>query len=148
VKWTAFATADKYGKFDLNELLGKHKDAVAYALAVIQTAKEQPCEIRVTSPTAIKIFLNGRELLAHEEYHHGAAFDAYIGRGRLQPGENVVVLKVCQNNQTQSWAQAWFFQMRICDATGGPLPLEQKVLVDGRTKFVPLGFLAPQEEKK
>lgn len=148
VAWAPFATTDKYGKFDLNELLGKHKDAVAYALAVIQTAKEQPCEIRVTSPTAIKIFLNGQELLAHEEYHHGAAFDAYIGRGTLQPGENVVVLKVCQNNQTQSWAQAWFFQMRICDATGGPLPLEQKVFVDGRTKFVPLGFLAPKEEKK
>ena len=49
LKWKPASTTDKYGKFDLNKLLGKHKDAVAYALAVMVAEKETPCDIRVTS---------------------------------------------------------------------------------------------------
>jgi len=146
VKWGMFSTADKYGKFDLNKLLGKHKDAVAYALAVIVADKEMPCEIRVTSITSVKILLNGKELFGRDEYHHGAPFDAHIGKGTLKKGENVIVLKVCQNNQTDSWAQDWFFQMRICDDTGGPLPLKQKITADG--KLIPLGAITETTEKK
>lgn len=146
VKWGMFSTTDKYGKFDLNKLLGKHKDAVAYALAVIVADKEMPCDIRVTSITSVKIILNGKELFGRDEYHHGAPFDAHIARGTLKKGENVIVLKVCQNNQTDSWAQDWFFQMRICDDTGGPLPLKQKITADG--KLIPLGSISETTEKK
>ena len=149
VKWIDATTSDKYAQFDLNKLLGKHKDAAAYALAVVVADKETPVEVRVTSITAVRIVLNGKELYAREEYHHGAPFDASVGKGTLKKGENVLVLKVCQNNQTESWAQNWFFQMRVCDETGGPLPLKQKT-ADG--KLVPLGFIAnptePKEEKK
>jgi hypothetical protein len=149
VKWIDATTSDKYAQFDLNKLLGKHKDAAAYALAVVVADKETPVDVRVTSITAVRIVLNGKELYAREEYHHGAPFDASVGKGTLQKGENVLVLKVCQNNQTESWAQNWFFQMRVCDETGGPLPLKQKT-ADG--KLVPLGFIAnptePKEEKK
>lgn len=149
VKWIGATTSDKYAQFDLNKLLGKHKDAAAYALAVIVADKETPVDVRVTSITAVRVFLNGKELYAREEYHHGAPFDASIGKGTLQKGENVLVLKVCQNNQQEAWAQNWFFQMRVCDDTGGPLPLKQKT-ADG--KLIPLGFIAnptePKEEKK
>src|SRR5262249_61524509 len=54
LKWITAATTDRYGAFDLNKLLGKHKDAVAYALAVVVAEKDTPCEIRVTSPTSVK----------------------------------------------------------------------------------------------
>jgi hypothetical protein len=66
---------------DLNKLVGKHKDAVAYALATVVADAETPCEVRVTCPTAVRIFLNGKPLFAREEYHHGAPFDAHVGRG-------------------------------------------------------------------
>jgi hypothetical protein len=149
VKWIDASTSDKYANFDLNKLLGKHKDAVGYAFAVVVADKETPVDVRVTSITAVRIVLNGKELYAREEYHHGSPFDASIGKGTLQKGENVIVLKVCQNNQQEAWAQNWFFQMRVCDDTGGPLPLKQKT-ADG--KLVPLGFIAnptePKEEKK
>lgn len=149
VKWIDASTSDKYANFDLNKLLGKHKDAVGYAFAVVVADKETPVDVRVTSITAVRIVLNGKELYAREEYHHGAPFDASVGKGTLQKGENVIVLKVCQNNQQEAWAQNWFFQMRVCDDTGGPLPLKQKT-ADG--KLVPLGFIAnptePKEEKK
>jgi hypothetical protein len=146
VKWIDASTSDKYAQFDLNKLLGKHKDAVGYAFAVVVADTETPVDVRVTSITAVRIFLNGKELYAREEYHHGAPFDASVGKGTLQKGENVLVLKVCQNNQQEAWAQNWFFQMRVCDDTGGPLPLKQKT-ADG--KLVPLGFIAnPVEEKE
>lgn len=153
MKWVPHGTPDKYGAFDLNKLVGKHKNAVAYALAVIVADKETPCEIRVTSITSVKIFLNGKELFGRDEYHHGAPFDANIGRGTLKAGDNVIVLKVCQNNQTDSWAQSWQFQMRVCDDTGGPLPLKQKATTaDGKTETLPVGYnpnpSEPKEEKK
>jgi hypothetical protein len=153
VKWAPAATAERYGTFDLNKLVGKHKNAVAYALAVVVAKAETPCEVRVTSPTSVKIFLNGKEVFGRDEYHHGAPFDAHTGRGTLKAGENVVVVKVCQNNQDQPWAQAWQFQVRVCDDTGGPLPLEQKAVIDGQPKTVKLGYnpapaADPKEEKK
>jgi len=148
VTWKPVATTDKLGSFDLTKLLDKHKNAVAYALAVVVAPKQLPCEIRVTSPNSIKVFLNGSLAHGHDEYHHGAPFDAIVGRGVLKSGENVVVLKVCQNDQKEEWAQAWEFQMRICDETGGPLPLEQKITTDGNTKTIKLGFNPNPTEKK
>ena len=148
LKWAAFNTTHKYGNFDLNKLLGKHKDSVAYALAVIVAEKETPCEIRVTSITAVQIFLNGKKLFGRDEYHHGAPFDANVAKGTLQKGENVLVLKVCQNDQKEDYAQVWFFQMRVCDSTGGPLPLTQKVTVNGTEQSIKLGFIPETGEKK
>jgi hypothetical protein len=152
VAWKPVATTDKFGSFDLTKLLDKHKDAVAYALAVVVAPKQLPCEIRVTSPNSVKVFLNGVLAHGHDEYHHGAPFDGIVGRGVLKPGENVVVLKVCQNDQKEEWAQAWEFQMRICDETGGPLPLEQKITRDGNIKTIKLGYnpnpTVKKEEKK
>ncbi|MDY3552055.1 hypothetical protein R5W24_001135 [Gemmata sp. JC717] len=148
VKWQPADTRDKYGTFDLNTLLGKHKDAVAYAQAVVVAGAETPCEIRATCATATQIFLNGKLLCAHEEYHHGAPFDSHVGKGTLRKGENVLTLKVCQNNQTEQWAQTWAFQVRVCDPTGGPLPLEQKVTTDGRERTIKLGFVPEGGEKK
>jgi hypothetical protein len=148
IKWQAFNTADKYGTFDLNKLVGKHKDAVAYALVVLVAEQDTSCEIRVTSPNSVKIFLNQKELFGREEYHHGAAFDAHTTQAALKKGENVLVLKVCQNNQTDSWAQDWQFQMRVCDGTGGQLAGVKQLPANGE-KPVSLGFIetSAKEEK-
>ncbi|MBN9521968.1 hypothetical protein J0H58_26215 [bacterium] len=145
VKWVPQATADKYGKLDLNEKVGRLKNACAYALAVVHAEKETAAEVRVGSPNAVQIFLNGKKLFEREEYHHGDAMDYHVGRGVLKAGENAVVVKVCQNNQTDSWAQRWQFQARVCDATGGALPGLTQV-VDGRK--LPLGAITQPEGKK
>ena len=54
----------------------------------------------------------------NEVYHAGMSIDQYIGRAQLKTGENSIVLKVCQNEQTESWAQRWQFQLRVSDETG------------------------------
>ncbi len=145
VKWAPQATADKYGQFDLNDKVGRLKNACAYALAVVHAKKEMPAEVRVGSPNAVQIFLNGKKVFEREEYHHGDAMDYHVGKGVLKAGENTVVVKVCQNNQTDSWAQRWQFQARVCDATGGPLAGLTQV-VDGRK--LPLGAITQPEGKK
>jgi hypothetical protein len=143
VTWAPQATADKYGKLDFNETVGKLKNACVYALAVVHAEKETPAEIRVGSPNAVQIFLNGKKLFEREEYHHGDQMDYHVGKGVLTAGENTVVVKVCQNNQTDSWAQRWQFQARVCDSTGGPIAGLTQVVAGRR---LPLG--ARPEEKK
>ncbi len=150
--WKPVVTGDSFGKVDLNKDLDKHKDSVAYALAIITADQETPCEIRVTTPNAIQVFLDGKKLFEREEYHHGSPLDANIGKGVLKKGNNVVVLKVCQNDQKDAWAQSWEFKLRVCDATGGQLPGVTQHLPDSG-KNITLGFIpesarATEEKKK
>ncbi len=118
VKWTDFATEDQYGKVDLNKALVKDNDLVAYAAAEFQADKADPVELRLQSTNAIKIWLNGELLAAHKVYHAGSNMDQYIGRGELKSGKNLILVKICQNRQKESWAQDWDFQLRVCDASG------------------------------
>lgn len=145
VKWVPQATTDKYGKIDFNDTVGRLKNACVYARATVHTVGTTPAEIRVGSPNAVAIYLNGAKLFGREEYHHGDQMDYHVGKGVLKTGENTVVVKVCQNNQTDSWAQRWQFQARVCDATGGPIPGLTQV-VDGRR--LPLGAITQPEGKK
>jgi hypothetical protein len=145
VTWQKQATTDKYGKLDFNDTVGRLKNACVYARATVHADKATPAEIRVGSPNAVAIYLNGKQLFGREEYHHGDQMDYHVGKGELKAGENTVVVKVCQNNQTDSWAQRWQFQARVCDATGGPLPGLTQV-VDGRK--LPLGATTQPEGKK
>jgi hypothetical protein len=44
--------------------------------------------------------------------------DQYVTPVVLQSGRNVILVKVCQNAQTQDWARSWGFQLRVCDRLG------------------------------
>ena len=108
-----------------------------------------PCEIRVTSITSVQIFLNGKKLFgARRSTTTASPFDALVGKSTLKKGENVVLLKVLQNAQKEDYAKVWFFQMRLCDETGGPLPLKQKITVDGKDTLIPLGFIPEMPDAK
>ena len=96
---------------------------------MIDSDKEQPVEIRCGCINGLKVFLNGKEVFAREEYHHGMRFDQYVGKGTLKPGKNEVLVKVVQNDQKEPWAQVWQFQLRMCDATGGALPVKEALPV-------------------
>lgn len=118
VKWIAAESSDRYGVVDLNKAIGKHMGAVAYALAEFQVDKETPCELRLGSINANKIWLNGELLFEREVYHASTNIDQYSARGTLKPGTNTILLKICQNEQTEKWAQDWQFQLRVCDEIG------------------------------
>ncbi len=102
-KWVTVRTKDPNGVVDLNKELGKMKGTIAYAYAIIDSPSERLVELRAGSANGMKIFLNGKAIFAREEYHHGNGQDQYAARGTLKAGKNEILLKVCQNEQTENW---------------------------------------------
>lgn len=113
-----------YAMVDLNVELSKHKDCASYAYAVVEVEKDIAVELRAGSITSIKMFVNGKSVFERDEYHHGHSMDQHVGKATLKAGKNELLVKICQNNQTEQWAQDMAFQLRICDATGGAIPFK------------------------
>jgi hypothetical protein len=44
----------------------------------------------------------------------------------MKAGRNVILVKICQNEQTEEWAQVWQFQLRVCDPTGNAILSREK----------------------
>jgi hypothetical protein len=124
-RWKPYTTSDSYGKVDLNDVIGKLKGTIAYAYAIVESPEERPVQVRAGSFNAVKIFLNGKEIYFRDEYHHGMRLDQHIGSGTLKKGRNEILIKVCQNEQEDSWAQSWIFQLRLTDAVGQAVPFTQ-----------------------
>jgi hypothetical protein len=118
----------KLGLVDLNKVFQDDKaermrEAAVYGYSVVESRTERPVEIRAGSNNAIRIWLNGKEIFFREEYHHGVEIDQHVGKGTLRAGRNEILVKVCQNHQDESWARQWSYQLRICDAIGGAVPV-------------------------
>ncbi len=121
VRWFEHTTADQFGVVDLNKVIGKHMGVTAFGLSRLDAREERVIQIRVGSPNAVKVWLNGTLVLRVDEYHHGMNMDQYIATGKLKTGRNTILIKICQNEQKEDWAQNWMFQVRVCDLTGGGL---------------------------
>ena len=81
-------------------------------------------QVRVGTENAVRLFVNGRPIFSREEYHHGMRIDQHVAPATLRAGRNEILLKVCQNEQKEDWAQKWSFQLRITDTAGAKVPLE------------------------
>jgi hypothetical protein len=124
VSWLKKESDERHSVLDLNKLIARHKGAVAYAYHEFKTDHAQQVEIRLGTPNGWKLWVNGKLVFAHEEYHLLTQMDQYRTPVSLQAGTNKILLKICQNEQTEDWAQDWQFQVRVCDASGtAVLPL-------------------------
>jgi hypothetical protein len=74
---------------------------------------------------AWKIWLNGTLLFSRDEYHRGQKMDQYKLKCRLKKGPNDLLVKCCQNEQTESWTVEWEFQLRVCDGAGTGIQLNK-----------------------
>jgi hypothetical protein len=127
VSWLKKHSVDRHGTMDLNKLISPEHGAVAYAYREFEIDRELPVEIRIGTANGFKLWVNGELLFAHEEYHQSMRIDQYRAQAHLQPGTNHLLLKICQNEQTEDWAQRWGFQLRVCDSTGtAVLPLNEE----------------------
>jgi hypothetical protein len=118
VKWQAVATEDDYGVLDIAKQIQNYKGSLMYASTTWKSDREQELEIRLGTPNAWKLWVNGKLVFEREEYHRSSAMDQYKVPVSLKAGDNVLLIKVCQNEQTQDWAQKYQFQLRVCDSTG------------------------------
>ncbi len=118
VKWQPVASSDQYGKVDLNTPFSKLKEATAYAYTEFVAASARPAELRLGCKNAWKLWLNGKLLFGRDEYHRGQRIDQYKFPVQLKEGKNTILVKLCQDEQKESWTVEWEFQLRVCDATG------------------------------
>lgn len=121
VSWAPFDTSDDYGMVDVNKVYGNLKDVTAYAYTEYEAANDQPAELRLGCKNGWKIWLNGELVFGRDEYHRGMSIDQYKLPISLKKGKNTILVKLCQNEQTEEWTVQWQFQLRVCDATGTAL---------------------------
>ena len=144
VSWKPVQTTTPDGKIDLNTTLTRVPNAAAFVVAEVVAPEAMPAELRLTTPGAVKVYFNGQQVLARDAYHQGTSRDQYAAKGMLKAGKNTILVKVCQNDQPQPWAKQWEVAARLCDETGGALPVKQQ-LPGG--ELVPLAQL-PADAKK
>lgn len=118
IGWIEHTTDNEYGIVDLAKALRPFKGAVAYAFVEFESDEPLAVDLRLGTPNSWKLWLNGELVFGREEYHRGMSLDQYKMQGRLKRGKNAILLKICQNEQTEDWAQRWQFQLRVCDGTG------------------------------
>ena len=118
VKWRDELSAAPDGMVDLAAIYSNEKGCIIYALTEFDSEKEQEAEVRLGCINGNKIWVNGKLVMSNEVYHTGSQIDQYAEPIRLKAGKNSILLKLCQNEQKDSWAQVFQFQLRICDSTG------------------------------
>lgn len=118
VTWKLVSTDKEDGTVDLNVAYNNEKGAICYAFSIFNSTTAQACEVRLGCTNANQLWLNGKKLISNEVYHTASAIDQYTARGELRAGPNTILLKICQNEQTEQWAQDFAFQFRVTDLTG------------------------------
>ncbi len=118
VTWSDFSTADSFGMVDVNLEFGELKQVVAYAHTFYDSTEARTVQFRLGCKNAWKVWLNGKLLFARDEYHRGMRIDQYLIDAELKKGKNAILVKLCQNEQEQSWTKQWQFQLRVTDASG------------------------------
>lgn len=123
VEWMSHAVDSPEGAIDFAKLYNNEKGCIVYGVAIVNVPAEVACEIRVGCYNAQKVWVNGDLVVANEVYHTGMQIDQYIAPIRLKAGANRILIKVCQNEQKEAWAQQFLFQARLCDETGKAIAL-------------------------
>ena len=118
VKWKDELTVSPEGMIDLAAIYSNEKGCIIYAVTEFDSDKDQDAEVRLGCINGNKIWVNGKLVTSNEVYHTGSQIDQYAEPIRLKAGKNRILLKLCQNEQKDSWAQVYQFQLRICDSTG------------------------------
>lgn len=118
VAWNPITTDDPYGVVDIAEQIENYKGSTMYLAGEFEAPAERQVELRLGTPNAWKLWVNGEFLFGREEYHRGEELDQYRIPATLRPGKNVILLKILQNEQTDEWAQSYKFRLRVSDPTG------------------------------
>ncbi|MBA3311940.1 MAG: hypothetical protein M3552_04655 [Planctomycetota bacterium] len=118
IRWRPISTESSYGVVDVGKTFDNWKGSATYLVATFDSPKGQPVELRLGTQNAWKLWLNGEYLFGREEYHRGMTMDQYRIPARLKAGENSILIKLLQNEQTEDWAQDYKFQLRVADPSG------------------------------
>ena len=110
VHWQKSTDETLDGYIDLGENINWR---VAYAFATVTSPDEREAHIRFDSDDQGKVFLNGEEVFTNTNAY-SARIDRYTIPVTLKPGENSILVKVCNEEVL------WRFILRITDPDGKP----------------------------
>jgi hypothetical protein len=131
VAWTPIETGNEYGIVDIARQVKPYKGAAMYLVAQFHSPRRRALEVRIGTPNSWKLWVNGEPLFSRLEYHRGMAIDQYRVGAVMQAGRNLILLKICQDEQKPDWAQRYEFQLRVCDANGSGV-LSQPAAEEGK----------------
>src|SRR5262245_52429726 len=120
IRWLRHSVKDSLGQVDLNQALGTTREAVAYAYTEIDVPEERAAQLRCGADDNCTVWLNGRKVLAREQWLNGTRFDRFITPVTLTSGRNTLLVKVCQGPQHKDpeVPNNWTIQLRLCDEQG------------------------------
>ena len=110
VRWQKSADETLDGYIDLGENINWR---VAYAFTTVTSPDEREAQIRFDSDDQGKVWLNGEKVLTNTNAY-SARIDRYTIPVTLKPGENSILVKVCNEEVL------WRFILRITDPDGKP----------------------------
>lgn len=116
VEWFRCAAEPMDGAMDLAQLFEPNTHSLAYALSHVKVEKSQWTVLHAGSGGASRIWINGREVLAIDEYNSFAAEKKAVPV-YLHAGWNRVLVKVAANEIPH-----WAFVVRLSALQGGPVP--------------------------
>ena len=122
VRWVDFASKSDYGLIDFNVPFGSLKEVTGYAQTKFWSDKPRTVQLRLGCKNGWKIWVNGKFVFGRDEYHRSMEIDQYRLPIQLKAGRNEILVKCCQNEQTEDWTKEWEFQLRITDDQGTPIP--------------------------
>jgi hypothetical protein len=128
VSWRRVRTQDEFGTVDLVKALRATDDAAAYALAQVISPESRTAQLRCGADDNIRVWLNGEQVFAKEEWQNGTRLDRFVTPIRLQAGVNSILVKVCQGPKYRDpgMANPWSLQLRVCDSAGKGIPLSTR----------------------
>jgi hypothetical protein len=132
VTWQTLESRGDYGIVDIAKQVKPYKGAVMYLLTSFQSPTTRRVELRLGTQNAWKLWLNGELQFSRSEYHRGMAFDQYRIPVTMKCGKNMILVKLCQNEQTEDWAQDYQLQLRVCDSNGCGIRSGEAALIGGR----------------
>jgi hypothetical protein len=135
VRWKPIASNSDYGIVDVGKTFDNWKGSATYLVTTFDSPKAQNVELRLGTQNAWKLWLNGEYLFGREEYNRGMIMDQYRVPAKFKAGENTILIKLLQNEQTEDWAQDYKFQLRVADPSG------QAVLPAAASKQPTSGFV-------
>jgi Tfp pilus assembly protein PilF len=114
VNWRPLPAPLPTGFLDLTTVFAPAEKSVAYLAVAVMSPVRRDALIAMAAAGATKIWLNGVEIFARDDYHQGY-FDQYVAPAPLLAGYNFLLVKVCGDEKR------WGFGARFLNNDGGPL---------------------------
>jgi alpha-galactosidase len=99
IRWQP-AMAGKKGHVNLDDVIGRHEFAIAYAYVEIESIHPRECVLGVGSDDGVRVYLNGKQVHSNEA-HRGYSANADHVPVYLKAGVNRILLKI--DNYTAGW---------------------------------------------